>query len=749
MSVQASLGATSDAAALDLGRGLPATAGLRPSRRPSARPPAARAQLHISQGTLALAGLLAMGLLISLSAAQTDLLLPQPLRPVLGTGLAGVFGHVRLDIGLGGIIAALALMFCSYGLALKAADQLSARAVLITILALNVLVLIAPPLFSTDIFSYIAYGREGVAYGVNPYLHGPSAILFDQVYPYVGSRWVDTPTAYGPLFTLLSYPLAGLSIAAEVFSYKAIAALSGFAVILLVWRAAKLRGVDPVKAVALVGLNPVLVVYGVGGGHNDLLMLALLVAAVYVLLTEHRRRSGALIIAATAVKLTAGIVLPFAIASSAGRRQGSDDRRQVLIGAGLSLLAVGAVAAALFGVGPLHLIGTLHTIQSGGGLHSVPGFILTVIGLARFAPAAGPGAGRRPARMAGLAGAQGPCRPPGLDHGSRLGDGRAAAHRRPAAALVRGLAAAAGGAERRQAPADRRDRPDRPRSDIAVAPNPSEYARRATRAYRAMRRRFGRRDGGYRRERPRTAIGRAHLWPFARAFVASLDLAGVPPDLTPFDADAELRLQLAALERYWDARSVPPAYASDPPGRDRGRSLLRRQRVGRSRARTASAHATGAGAGGPPRRARRLRPLRLGRRRPGPHPAGIFWVQQGRGAGRRNHDRNTVSTAPNARWRCTSPSWTRVAGAAGPDHPAGDVRVGQRRAGRRRGRRRLFWDKIRGDGTIDRAQWSYNQGSMVGSTCSSPATRAGRARLPRPRRADRGPGARPLRGRWL
>jgi predicted alpha-1,6-mannanase (GH76 family) len=27
----------------------------------------------------------------------------------------------------------------------------------------------------------------------------------------------------------------------------------------------------------------------------------------------------------------------------------------------------------------------------------------------------------------------------------------------------------------------------------------------------------------------------------------------------------------------------------------------------------------------------------------------------------------------------------------------------------------LFWDKIRGDGTLDRAIWSYNQGSMAGA----------------------------------
>jgi predicted alpha-1,6-mannanase (GH76 family) len=27
----------------------------------------------------------------------------------------------------------------------------------------------------------------------------------------------------------------------------------------------------------------------------------------------------------------------------------------------------------------------------------------------------------------------------------------------------------------------------------------------------------------------------------------------------------------------------------------------------------------------------------------------------------------------------------------------------------------LFWDKIRGDGTLDKTLWSYNQGSMVGA----------------------------------
>jgi hypothetical protein len=101
------------------------------------------------------------------------------------------------------------------------------------------------------------------------------------LYAFVGAHWVGTPSAYGPLFTALSYLLAPFAIAANVLAYKAIAAISSLVVVVMVWHAARLRGLNPVRSVALVGLNPVLVVYGVGGGHNDLLMLAILTTGVY------------------------------------------------------------------------------------------------------------------------------------------------------------------------------------------------------------------------------------------------------------------------------------------------------------------------------------------------------------------------------------------------------------------------------------------------------------------------------------
>ncbi|MDQ6774896.1 MAG: polyprenol phosphomannose-dependent alpha 1,6 mannosyltransferase MptB, partial [Actinomycetota bacterium] len=272
---------------------------------------------------------------------------------------------------------------------MRVADQLSARVVLISIATLNALALLAPPLLSTDVFSYMAYGRMAALYGSNPYLHGPNTIL-DPLIPLVGTQWAATPTAYGPLFTALSSLLAPLTIAAGVVAYKAIAAASVLVIVVVVWHAARLRGLNQVKAAALVGLNPVIVVFGVGGGHNDLLMLAFLVTGVYVLLQQKERTSGALIVAATVVKFTAGLLLPFAFAASAAERSDGPRRRlSLLTGAAVAGVLALILGFALFGSGPLHLLGTVQKIQSVGGAQSVPGLILNLLGLGSFNHVAG------------------------------------------------------------------------------------------------------------------------------------------------------------------------------------------------------------------------------------------------------------------------------------------------------------------------------------------------------------------------
>ena len=99
---------------------------------------------------------------------------------------------------------------------------------------------LAPPLLSQDVFSYISYARLGAEHGLNPYLHGPSAQPGDPAFPYVG--WPDSASAYGPLFTLLSYPLGLLPVGAALWALKAVSAASVLGVAALCARLAARPG---------------------------------------------------------------------------------------------------------------------------------------------------------------------------------------------------------------------------------------------------------------------------------------------------------------------------------------------------------------------------------------------------------------------------------------------------------------------------------------------------------------------------
>ena len=166
-------------------------------------------------------------------------------------------------------------MFASYVLTVGTAGRLSPLLVLGVIAALNALMLLGAaagldrrvqlPVLRPD--RATCTDRQSVP------RRPARALCSIRSTPTSARSGCDTPTVYGPLFTALSYLLAPLSIPASVIAYKAIAAVSSLAVVALVWNGARLRGIDPVKAAALVGLNPLIVVYGVGGGHNDLLML--------------------------------------------------------------------------------------------------------------------------------------------------------------------------------------------------------------------------------------------------------------------------------------------------------------------------------------------------------------------------------------------------------------------------------------------------------------------------------------------
>jgi alpha-1,6-mannosyltransferase len=202
---------------------------------------------------------------------------------------------------------------------------------------------VAPVLLSHDVYSYVDYARLGVVHGLDPYVHAPAAAPADPIYPRV--EWTDVPSAYGPLFTLLTYPLAWLPIDAAVAALKALAALSVLALAALVARLAPSRGVAPLPAAAFVALNPLVLIHVVGGAHNDGLAMLLATAGVGAVLTAREASAGAAFVAAFAIKAPAALAAPFA-AVHAARIRLSPPRSGVNVGSALGNLALGAGATA-------------------------------------------------------------------------------------------------------------------------------------------------------------------------------------------------------------------------------------------------------------------------------------------------------------------------------------------------------------------------------------------------------------------
>jgi alpha-1,6-mannosyltransferase len=229
---------------------------------------------------------------------------------------------------------------------------ISKRWAIVLIAALHAIVFAGPILISTDVFSYIAYARMGVEHGINPYLHGPVAIRGDAVFQYVGHDWRHVATAYGPLYTLLSYPFAPLGVTGALWGMKIVAQLASVGTLALTWRCARVRGLDPVWAILVVGANPLYVIYGLGGAHNDLLMLLLMMAAVSLTLAGRDAAAGAVLVGGALVKATVAALLPFMILSR---------RRLTPILGALVALALGAVIAYLaFGVHGLDVVSALN-----------------------------------------------------------------------------------------------------------------------------------------------------------------------------------------------------------------------------------------------------------------------------------------------------------------------------------------------------------------------------------------------------
>jgi alpha-1,6-mannosyltransferase len=221
-------------------------------------------------------------------------------------------------------------------------------------------VLLSPPVFTRDVYSYLGQGALALR-GLDPYQVGPSKLPPGAIADNVHYVWQTTPAPYGPLFILIAKMinrLIGEDLILGVIGIRLVL-LSGLALLAYALpRLADLLGGDRTVALWLVIANPLTVVHLVGGPHNDLLMTGLLATGTLLVLVRRHVAGIALVTAAMAVKASAGIALPFLVWIWAAHLPG--DRRAQLLRAGAGSVAVFAT------------VFTAITMLSGVGLGWIP-----------------------------------------------------------------------------------------------------------------------------------------------------------------------------------------------------------------------------------------------------------------------------------------------------------------------------------------------------------------------------------------
>ena len=209
--------------------------------------------------------------------------------------------------------------------------------------------LIGPPLFSRDVYSYLAQGTL-VHLGHSPYHDAPATLArlgHQHVLNGVDPFWRKTTAPYGPLFLGVISLMVGATGSHLVAGAIAIRLLDLVGVMLLaafVPRLARTMGTDPRRALWLAMLSPLVLLQLVSPAHNDALMAGLMVAGVAVALERHPLIGIALCALAATVKVPAVAAIAFIVVAWA---RTLPDSRERLIAVGKAVAVTVAIAAAV------------------------------------------------------------------------------------------------------------------------------------------------------------------------------------------------------------------------------------------------------------------------------------------------------------------------------------------------------------------------------------------------------------------
>ena len=207
--------------------------------------------------------------------------------------------------------------------------------------------LLTAPLFSQDVYSYLAQGTL-VHLGLDPYRDAPAVLaqhgqthVLDAVSPF----WRHTTAPYGPLFLWIISWFSGASLVIGVLLIRALELVGFVLLAVFVPRLARGLGADSARAAWWVLLCPLVLLGLMAPAHNDLLMIGLLVAGVAFAIERRVLPAIALCALAATIKLPAVAAIPFILVVAGDRRTWF---RGVLVAAAV-VVAVSLVSGLGFG----------------------------------------------------------------------------------------------------------------------------------------------------------------------------------------------------------------------------------------------------------------------------------------------------------------------------------------------------------------------------------------------------------------
>lgn len=192
---------------------------------------------------------------------------------------------------------------------------------------------------SSDLYSYVWYGRIFTIFGDNPLVNAPADYAWSDRAKWIQwVYWKETPSVYGPVWVWVAGGIARVAQALDgdlvthLLGHKLVAGVAHLCNVVLVWRVAGLAlrkygipfarklssttsnpdhiGAMQVAATVTYAWNPLALIEFGANGHNDVLMLTFVLCALWLHLKGWWPLAVSALAAAVLVKMIAVVLVP-------------------------------------------------------------------------------------------------------------------------------------------------------------------------------------------------------------------------------------------------------------------------------------------------------------------------------------------------------------------------------------------------------------------------------------------------------